>query len=131
MDIAEIALQVLIESNLVATENIAIGRIKNSNWDGNPRIIIIDGENNLIEHQLGVVAQETRLTIYCIHQDRNQSKELCSQASEIVYAKFKSMSNKNDSGILAIARESTGVNSVGDRPEFEAFQSVNITNCRF
>jgi hypothetical protein len=129
--IADLAYETLIESAIIPTENIAIDKVNNSDFDGEPRITIVEGENDLIGHQLGVVAQETRLTIYCVHRNRHNAKALCYEAGELVFNAIEQLERNADSGILAITRDSSGVSNTGDRAEFEAFRSYNVINRLF
>jgi hypothetical protein len=128
MSISTIAHNALVESAILPSESIAIERLKNSNWDGKTRIIIHDGENDFIEHQLGLVCQESHLTIYVIGSDRGIARTKCYEAGEIVFKTFSELSQNSNSGVLSISRESSGINPIGDRPEFEAFRSFSILN---
>jgi hypothetical protein len=126
--ISDYAYEALLASMIIPADNIAIDEVNDSDFDGAPRITIVEGESDVIEHQLGVVAQETKLTIYCLHRDRHKAKTLCYEAGELVFNAIEQLERQSDSGILAITREQSGVSNIGDKAEFEAFRSYNVLN---
>lgn len=92
MNISQIAYEALVAAEIdVPKEYIAINLVIDNDYDGEPRIIVTEGESVSIGSQLGSGPVRTPMTIQVLHRDENTARTLRDAADEAVFKRFAGM----------------------------------------
>jgi hypothetical protein len=126
--VSELAFDAIIEQNLILSENVGIGVVNISDWNGELRIVVKEDDSEIEQSQLQSIAQTTVLTVGVLSRTRDEAVTKCKLVSEYVYRYIEKLERKRGYGILAITKFQNGISNITDRTEFEAFRSFNVTN---
>jgi hypothetical protein len=127
--IAEIVYETTTALELIPSENIGISTVNSSDWDGLPRILIIEGDSAVEdETQFGPLSQRTTLTVFALHPERSGAVDLCRQAADAALTALEKLERVSGSGILCVTKTTNGIRNIPDRTEFEASRSFRVLN---
>lgn len=127
--IAEIAHDAILATNLVTEDRIAVGEIDYHDWDGLPRVVVIEEESAPPEeYQFGPIAQTTPLVLRCCAETREETIKLCNRIAVAVLQTLERMEHDKNSGVLAVTRGGNGSDATTDGNGFEASRQFNVLN---
>jgi hypothetical protein len=129
MTLSGIAKEAVLSLNLILDGNVGVNEITYSDWNGETRILVIEGESVAEdETQFEVLNQRTTLTVFCLSADRDEAVSLCQQAAAEVFRVFSEMTDDWESKILYIGKQKSDILNLPDQNIYKAARTFDILN---
>ena len=126
--LAEHAIDAILAAGLISKDRIEREEINYAEWDGKPRIVVIEEESTVEEYQLGPLYQTTPLIIRCCAKERGEALALCQQAATAVYQHLALLIRYRKGGVISVDRTGQGSGTLQSATAYEASRNFRVLN---